>query len=75
MIEIRKRPRLGCNLTLRSSYLSGSSKVIRFAHHVIDSDRGEVVATIEIVGVMLDLMTHRPMEVPQDVKLLIEAAL
>jgi acyl-CoA thioesterase FadM len=75
LIEIRKRPRLGCNLTLRSSYLSGSSKVIRFAHHVIDSDRGEVVATIEIVGVMLDLMTHRPMEVPQDVKLRIEAAL
>lgn len=48
--------------------------MIRFAHHVIDSDRGEVVATIEIVGVMLDLMTHRPMEVPQDVKLRIAVA-
>lgn len=48
--------------------------MIRFAHHVIDSDRGEVYATIEIVGVMLDLMTHRPMEVPQDVKLRIAVA-
>lgn len=68
LIEIRQRPRLGNNLTLRSAYLSGSSKAIRFSHHVLDTDQNEVLATIEIVGVMLDLVKHRPMEVPQDVK-------
>jgi acyl-CoA thioester hydrolase len=68
LVEIRQRPRLGCNLELRSAYLSGSAKSIRFSHHVMDADDGTVYATVEIVGVMLDLATHRSMEVPADVR-------
>lgn len=68
LLEVRQRPALGCNLTLRSAYLSGSAKSIRFVHHILGSDDGVVYATVEIVGVMLDLATHRSMEVPRDVR-------
>lgn len=68
LIDIHQRPLLGCNLTVRSAYLSGSAKSIRFSHHIMDSDDGAVYATVEIVGVMLDLATHRSMEVPEDVR-------
>jgi acyl-CoA thioesterase FadM len=69
LVEVQQRPRLGCNLTLRSAHLSASSKSIRFSHHLIDSDLGTVYATVEIVGVMLDLASHRSAEVPADVRL------
>lgn len=68
-VEVWQRPRLGCNLSLRSAHLSASAKSIRFSHHLIDSDLGTVYATVEIVGVMLDLVSHRSAEVPADVRL------
>jgi len=72
LLELQQQPPqlpgLGSNLTLRSTFVSGSAKSIRFAHHLLDSDDGRVYATIEIVGVMLDLKTHRSMEVPADVR-------
>ena len=68
LIEITRRPALGSNLTLRSALLAGSAKSIRFTHHLVDSDDGTVYATVEIVGVMLDLAAHRSMEIPGDVK-------
>lgn len=67
LVDIPQRPRLGCNLAVRSAYLSGGAKSIRFSHHIVDADDGTVYATVEIVGVMLDLTTHRSMEVPADV--------
>jgi acyl-CoA thioesterase FadM len=73
-IDIRRRPRLGCNLTLVSSPLSVSAKSIRFAHHLVESQRRTVYATVEIVGVMLDLATHRSAEVPADVRLRLDSA-
>ena len=68
LIELNRRPPLGSNLTVRSALLSASAKSIRFSHHLLDSDDGTVYASIEIVGVMLDLAAHRSMEIPQDVK-------
>lgn len=68
LIDVQQRPRLGSNLTVRSAYLSGSAKSLRFSHHVLDSDDGTAYATVEIVGVMLNLATHRSMEVPADVR-------
>jgi len=74
-ITLAQRPRLGQNLTLLSAPLSVSGKAIRFAHHVVDSDAGTVHATVEIVGVVLDLRTHRAGEVPADVRQRLEALL
>lgn len=74
-ITLARRPRLGQNLTLLSAPLSVSGKAIRFAHHVVDSDAGTVHATVEIVGVMLDLRTHRAGEVPADVRQRLEQRL
>jgi acyl-CoA thioesterase FadM len=68
LIDVHRRPSLGCNLTMRSAFLSGSAKSIRFTHHLLDSDDGTAYATVEIVGVMLDLKTHRSMEIPGDVR-------
>ena len=68
LVEVQRRPTLGCNLTMRSAFLSGSTKSMRFTHHLLDSDDGTVYATVEIVGVMLDLATHRSMEIPLDVR-------
>ena len=67
LIEIHQRPRLGCNITVRSGYLSHTTKSMRFSHHFMDSNDGTVFATVEIVGVMLDLSNHRSTEVPKDV--------
>ena len=67
-IALHRRPRLGQNLTLRSAPLSVSAKAVRFAHHLVDSDDGTLQATVEIVGVMLDLRSHRAGEVPADVR-------
>lgn len=67
-IDIHQRPRLGCNLTLLSAPLAVSAKSIRFSHHLVDSQSGTVYATVEIVGVMLDLRSHRSMAVPADVR-------
>ena len=74
-ITLAQRLRLGQNLTLLSAPLSVSGKAIRFAHHVVDSDAGTVHATVEIVGVMLDLRTHRAGEVPADVRQRLETLL
>jgi acyl-CoA thioesterase FadM len=68
LIDVVQRPGLGCNVTLRSTFLSGSAKSIRFAHHLVDSDTGTLYAVVEIVGVMLDLASHRSTEIPADVK-------
>jgi acyl-CoA thioesterase FadM len=68
LIDVVQRPGLGRNVTLRSAFLSGSAKSIRFAHHLVDSDTGTLYAVVEIVGVMLDLATHRSTEIPADVK-------
>jgi acyl-CoA thioesterase FadM len=68
LIDVARRPALGSNLTLRTAFLSGSAKSIRFAHHLVDSDTGTLYAVVEIVGVMLDLAAHRSMEIPADVK-------
>lgn len=68
LVEVQRRPTLGSNLTMRSAFLSGSTKSMRFTHHLLDSDDGNVYATVEIVGVMLDLATHRSMEIPLDVR-------
>jgi acyl-CoA thioester hydrolase len=71
-IDLHRRPALGCNLSMRSSLLTASGKVIRFAHHLVDSQSGEVYATIEIVGVMLDLVTHRSTDIPADIRARLE---
>lgn len=71
-MEIHRRPALGCNLSMRSSHLSASSKVIRFSHYLLDSQSGAVYATIDIVGVMLDLATHRSTELPADIRARLE---
>jgi acyl-CoA thioesterase FadM len=68
LIDVVQRPALGSNVTLRTAFLSGSAKSIRFAHHLVDSDTGTLYAVVEIVGVMLDLAAHRSMEIPADVK-------
>lgn len=68
LIDVVQRPGLGRNVTLRSTFLSGSAKSIRFAHHLVDSDTGTLYAVVEIVGVMLDLASHRSTEIPADVK-------
>jgi len=68
LIDIRERPPMGCGLAFRSAFLSGSAKSIRFSHHLVDGDNGTVYAVVEIVGVMLDLKTHRSMEIPGDVR-------
>lgn len=68
LIEVVRRPALGSNVTMRSSLLSAGGKAIRFAHHLVDSDDGSACATVEIVGVMLDLAAHRSMPIPDDVK-------
>ena len=72
-IELHRRPRLGCNLSMRSTHLAASAKSIRFSHHLVDSQAGDVYATIEIVGVMLDLVTHRSTDLPADIRARLEA--
>ena len=67
LIEIYQRPRLGSNITVRSDYLSHTGKSLRFSHHFMDSNEGSIFATVEIVGVMLDLSNHRSTEIPKDV--------
>jgi len=59
---------VGTNVLIRSALLDSSAKSMRFVHHLIDADRGEVMARIEIVGVMFDLNARRSMEIPSDVR-------
>ena len=72
-IDLHRRPRLGCNLGMQTTHLGTSGKSIRFAHHLVDSQSGGVYATVEIVGVMLDLVAHRSIEVPPDIRARLEA--
>jgi acyl-CoA thioesterase FadM len=72
-IDLHRRPRIGCNLGMQTTHLAASGKSIRFAHHLVDSQGGDVYATVEIVGVMLDLVAHRSTEVPSDIRERLEA--
>jgi acyl-CoA thioesterase FadM len=67
-IDLHRRPRLGCNLGMQTTHLAASGKSIRFAHHLVDSQGSDVYATVEIVGVMMDLVAHRSTEVPPDIR-------
>lgn len=59
---------VGTNVLIRSALLDSSAKSMRFVHHLMDADRLEVMARIEIVGVMFDLKARRSMEIPADVR-------
>lgn len=68
LIDWPAQVNVGSNVLLRSALLDASAKSMRFVHYLMDADRGEVLARIEIVGVMFDLNARRSMEIPADVR-------
>lgn len=73
LIDWPAQVNVGTNVLIRSALLDASAKSMRFVHYLMDADRGEVMARIEIVGVMFDLNARRSMEIPADVRVRLDA--
>jgi acyl-CoA thioester hydrolase len=61
----------GRNVDIRSGLLDVGRKVVRFYHHLIDTEKRELATTIEVALVFFDLAARKSVAMPQEV---VEAA-
>jgi acyl-CoA thioester hydrolase len=64
----RKPLRAGDLITLRSGIKQVSTKTYTFGHWMFDLSTGEAIATAEVVAVMLDLKERKAIEIPAEVR-------
>jgi acyl-CoA thioester hydrolase len=57
----------GRNVDIRSGLLDVGRKVVRFYHHLIDTEKGEIATTIEVALVFFDLSARKSVAMPHEV--------
>jgi len=67
-IEYKRELRAGDLITVRSSVLEAKEKSIRFCHEMTNDQTGDVVATMLIVGVCIDLAARKARALPNDIR-------
>ena len=68
-ITYRKELLPGASVRIQSALLEVRAKSIRFRHQLFDEDTEEISAECELVGVHLDLVTRRAVELPAGLQL------
>jgi acyl-CoA thioester hydrolase len=63
-IEYKRELRAGDLVTVRSSVLEVREKSVRFRHEMTSDQSGELVATMVVVGVCIDLKTRKARPLP-----------
>jgi acyl-CoA thioester hydrolase len=71
----RKSLRAGDLITLRSGIRQLAPKTYTFVHWMFDLSTGEAIATAEVVAIMLDLKARKAIEIPEQVKTVLERVL
>jgi len=70
---IRRQPRLGDVLTLRSGLKQVAEKIYVWCHWMFDLETGEAVATAEAVAIALDLTTRKAIAIPAEMRSMLES--
>lgn len=70
---IRRQPRLGDVLTLRSGLKQVAEKIYVWCHWMFDLESGEAVATAEAVAIALDLTTRKAIAIPAEMRSMLES--
>lgn len=68
----RRAPRAGDLITVRSAIKEVAAKTYTFAHWLFDLSSGQAIATAEVVAIMLDLKARRAIEIPADLRAILE---
>lgn len=68
----RAWPRLGDFLEVRSGLKSVGKKTSNISHYIFDVESGACVATAEAVSVTFDLTTRKSVEIPDDVRAMMQ---
>lgn len=67
-IEFRREMLAGDIYTMHSGLIDVARKTFRFGHVLVEDCSGEVCATFDAIGCMLDLDARRAMEIPADLQ-------
>lgn len=70
---IRRPPRRGDVLTLRSGLKQVAEKIYVWCHWMFDLETGEAVATAEAVAIALDLTTRKAIAIPAEMRRMLES--